>query len=102
MPEARSGVMITTLVDNDLVRVQKITLKPGARTGHHGEGMPYVMIACNHGRTVRLDKEGKFLELMYLEPGQQWERAADFEHDVINVSDEDVHMLKMAMKQPKT
>ncbi|MBI1775846.1 MAG: hypothetical protein HYR63_10915 [Proteobacteria bacterium] len=99
MVESRSGVMITKLFENDSVRVEKIALKAGARTGFHGDGIPYTMIACTPGRTVRFDEQGKFLELLYLEPGLQWRRSASFAHDVMNVSDGDVFMLKVFDKR---
>lgn len=98
MPNARAEVMITTIMENEAVKVEKVTLKPGTRTEFHAEGIAYTMIACSHGRTARLDKSGKFLELLYLEPGLQIQRKADFGHDVINVSESDVVMLKVYQK----
>lgn len=95
MPNARAGVMITTIMENEAVKVEKVILKPGTRTGFHAEGVAYTMVACSQGRTIRLDKDGKFLELLYLEPGLHIQRKADFAHDVINVSESDVVMLKI-------
>ncbi|MBL8702136.1 MAG: hypothetical protein JNK67_27375 [Alphaproteobacteria bacterium] len=79
------------------LRCERITLKPGERTGYHAHfrGMPYKLIACTKVRSVRLDKDGKFIEILRMEPGETLDRPAGFAHDLVNAADHDVVMMKV-------
>lgn len=84
------------------LRCERITLKPGERTGYHAHfrGLPYKLIACTKVRSVRLDKDGKFIEILRMEPGDTLDRPAGFAHDLVNAADHDVVMLKIPDHPP--
>ncbi len=86
------------------IRVERITLRPGERTGYHlhHRSWPYKLVACTPVRSVRLDKDGKFIELLRLQPGETIDRPEGFAHDLVNVADHEVVMMKIYDPRPKS
>jgi len=102
MPSKKKPLVETLPFKSD-IRVERITLKPGERTGyhHHHRSWPYKLVACTRVRSVRLDKDGKYIELLRLEPGQTVDRPQGFAHDLVNAADHDVVMLKIYDPPPR-
>jgi len=86
----------TVQVDNDRVRVTEWRFAPGAATGRHRHEYDYVIVPMATGRfrivTVQGDSTAE------LTAGQAYFRLAGAEHDVVNVSADELAFVEIEVK----
>jgi quercetin dioxygenase-like cupin family protein len=73
----------TVQVENDITRVTRWDLEPGATTGAHRHGFDYVVVPLTPGRMAITGEDGA-QTLVDLQPGSSYYRPAGVRHEVGN------------------
>ena len=79
-------------VDDDEVIVTAWSFQPGAETGHHVHGHPYVVVPLTDGILRIGDRD------VQLRAGQSYARPAGVAHNVLNRSENDVRFVEIEIK----
>ena len=75
----------TVQIDDALVRVTEWRFAPGAATGRHVHGMPYVVVPLTTGTLAIVGVDGA-VTTAELVAGRSYARGAGVEHDVRNAN----------------
>ncbi len=78
------SAVATVQLDNGTVRVTEWRFAPGAATGHHRHGYPYVVVPMTSGTLTITGPDG--VSTAELRAGQSYARPAGVEHDVRNAN----------------
>ena len=82
--------------DGDL-RITRWDFVPGAATGWHEHGWPYVVVMLTPG-TLRIH-DGEHVHDTVLVAGQTYRRPAGIRHDVLNGSDHPIAFVEIELKR---
>ncbi|MHB2169719.1 cupin domain-containing protein [Alsobacter sp. R-9] len=86
----------TVQVDDAAVRITRWDFAPGAVTGWHRHGWPYMVVMLVAG-TLRVHDGSKVTEVA-LEAGQSYRRPPGVEHDVMNGSPHPIAFIEIEVK----
>jgi beta-alanine degradation protein BauB len=89
----------TVQQDDDVVRITRWDFEPGAVTGWHRHGWPYLVVMLTDA-TVRIHDGAKETEVP-LAAGQSYRRPAGVEHDVMNGSPHPIAFVEIEIKRPE-
>jgi quercetin dioxygenase-like cupin family protein len=92
----RPNAQPTVQIDNDTVKVTEWCFPPGAQTGWHRHGMPYVVVPQTTGPLLLETKEGNVTA--ELTTGVAYFRPIGIEHNVINPSDTEFVFVEVEIK----
>jgi quercetin dioxygenase-like cupin family protein len=87
----------TVLVDDDRVRVTRFVFSPGAETGWHVHGYPYVITAVTDC-PMRIEEPGGGVREVTVEAGSAYAREAGVEHNVINAGAREMIFMEIELK----
>lgn len=93
MPQAKA----TLLIDDERVLVTRYDFAPGAETGHHVHGLPYVIVPLTDGQMHITSDDGQMTETS-LQAGVPYSRPAGVSHNVINGGDRPLSFLEIEIK----
>jgi beta-alanine degradation protein BauB len=93
-----SAVPIVQRDDAD-VRITRWDFAPGAATGQHRHGWPYVVVMLTDA-TMRVD-DGAAVTETRLSAGQAYHRPAGVEHNVMNGGDAPMAFIEIEIKRPE-
>ncbi len=88
----------TVQVDNDDVTITRWDFAPGAVTGWHTHGHPYIIVMLTDLK-MRLHDGAKVTEVEF-KAGEAYNRPAGVTHDVMNGSDRPMAFLEIEVKRP--
>lgn len=88
----------TVQLDDEAVRITRWDFPPGAATGWHSHGWPYLVVMITPG-ILRLHDGERIVEVE-LAHGQSYRRPAGIEHDVQNGSDHPIAFVEIELKRP--
>ncbi|WP_375457225.1 cupin domain-containing protein [uncultured Methylobacterium sp.] len=88
----------TVQQDDARLRITRWDFAPGAVTGWHEHGWPYVVVMLVAG-TLRVH-DGDRVSETALAAGQAYSRPAGIRHDVMNGSAHPIAFVEIEMKQP--
>jgi beta-alanine degradation protein BauB len=88
----------TVQVDDAAVRITRWDFAPGAATGWHEHGWPYVVVMLVAG-TLKVHDGAKVTDTA-LAAGQSYRRPAGIRHDVMNGSDHPIAFIEIEVKDP--
>ncbi len=80
------------------VRISRWDFEPGAATGWHEHGYPYVVVMLIAG-TLRIHDGSNIVEVP-LAQGQAYSRPAGVKHDVMNGSPHPIAFIETELKRP--
>jgi beta-alanine degradation protein BauB len=80
------------------VRITRWDFEPGAVTGQHTHGWPYVIVLLTDA-VMRVD-DGAQVSETRLTMGQAYHRPAGVEHDVMNAADAPMAFVEIEIKRP--
>jgi quercetin dioxygenase-like cupin family protein len=83
--------------DDDAVRITRWDFQPGAATGWHRHGWPYVVVMLA-GATLRITDGGHEIEARFA-AGDSYTRAAGVEHDVMNAGPAAMAFIEIELKR---
>ena len=86
-----------TLLDDDLTRITRWRIPPGAQTGWHRHEWDYVTIQQSSGTLVLENADEDVRRIDYVE-GQARSYAAPVEHNATNISDVVVRVIEIEYK----
>ena len=81
------------------VRITRWDFAPGAATGQHRHGWPYVVVMLTDA-IMRVD-DGVGVTEARLSAGQAYHRPAGVEHDVMNGADVPMAFIEIEFKRPE-
>jgi len=81
------------------VRITRWDFPPGAVTGQHTHGLPYVIVMLTDA-VMRVDNAAEVTETR-LVAGQAYHRPAGVEHDVMNGGDAPMAFVEIEFKRPE-
>ena len=84
--------------DDADVRITRWDFEPGAVTGQHTHGWPYLVVMLTDS-VMRVD-DGKAVTETRLAAGQAYNRPAGVEHDVMNGADVPMAFVEIEIKRP--
>lgn len=91
---------VPTLQQDDAdVRITRWDFPPGAVTGQHTHGWPYVIVMLTDG-IMRVDVAGTVTETRLI-AGQAYHRPAGIEHDVMNGGSALMAFVEVEIKRPE-
>jgi beta-alanine degradation protein BauB len=85
--------------DDADVRITCWDFAPGAATGQHRHGWPYVVVMLTDA-IMRVD-DGAGVTETHLSAGQAYHRPAGVEHDVMNGADVPMAFIEIEFKRPE-
>ena len=88
----------TVQQDDDDVRITRWDFPPGAVTGQHTHGWPYVVVMLTDG-VMRVD-DGATVTEIRRPAGAAYHRPAGIEHDVMNGADVPMAFVEIEFKRP--
>lgn len=88
----------TVQQDDAEVRITRWDFPPGAVTGQHTHGWPYVVVMLTDA-LMRVDTGTEVIE-NHLRAGQAYHRPAGIEHDVMNGGEQAMAFVEVEFKQP--
>src|ERR1700712_4303136 len=83
--------------DDDAVRITRWDFQPGAATGWHRHGWPYVVVMLADA-TLRITDGGHEIEARF-GAGDSYTRAAGVEHDVMNAGPAAMAFIEIELKR---
>ena len=83
-------------IDNERVCIKEWRFKPGQETGWHPHEYDIVVLPRTAGRLLLVTREGE--SYRDIAAGSCYTRSAGTEHNVTNVSDDDVVILEVELK----
>ena len=86
----------TSKVDTERVRVTEWRLPPRDETGHHVHAYDYVVVPLTGGELTVEDVSGNTSRLV-TEPGDAYARTKGVEHNVRNLSDQEVRFTEIEL-----
>jgi quercetin dioxygenase-like cupin family protein len=86
--------------DDGDVRITRWDFEPGAVTGQHRHGWPYVVTMLTDA-VLRVDTGVRVTETRF-RAGQAYHRPAGVEHDVMNGGDRPMTFIEVEIKRPGT
>jgi quercetin dioxygenase-like cupin family protein len=89
----------TVQQDDEEVRITRWDFPPGAVTGQHIHGWPYVIVMLTDA-IMRVDN-GSSVTDVPLKAGQAYHRPAGVEHDVMNGGDQPMAFVEVEIKRPE-
>ena len=89
----------TVQQDDADVRITRWDFEPGAVTGQHTHGWPYVVVMLTDG-VISVDNGSSVTETR-LGAGQAYHRPAGIEHDVMNGGDAPMAFVEIELKRPQ-
>ncbi len=89
----------TVQQDDDNVRITRWDFSPGAVTGQHTHGWPYVVVMLTDG-LMRVDNGSGVTEFKRT-AGEAYNRPSGIEHDVMNGGDVPMAFVEIEFKRPK-
>jgi mannose-6-phosphate isomerase-like protein (cupin superfamily) len=89
----------TVQQDDDVVRITRWDFEPGAVTGWHRHGWPYLVVMLTDA-TMRIDDGANETDVP-LKAGQSYRRPAGVEHDVMNGSPHPIAFVEIEIKRPE-
>ena len=89
----------TVQQDDDVVRITRWDFEPGAVTGWHRHGWPYLVVMLTDA-TMRI-RDGATETEVSLVAGQSYRRPAGVEHDVMNGSAHPMAFVEIEIKRPE-
>jgi quercetin dioxygenase-like cupin family protein len=89
----------TTQRDDADVRITRWDFEPGAVTGQHTHGWPYVVVMLTDA-VIHVD-DGTGMTETHLSAGQAYHRPAGVEHDVMNGADRPLAFVEIEFKRPQ-
>lgn len=92
----RPAAIPTVQIDNDHVIVTEWRFPPGAETGHHRHGLPYVVVPMTTGNLAIEHADGQTISPLVT--GRSYARPAGVEHNVINANDYEFVFIEVEMK----
>ena len=96
MPEVPA--LASVMVDNEDVRVTEWRFAPGTATGHHRHEFKYVVVPMTTGTLVIRSAAGDVDNSIVA--GSPYYREAGAEHNVVNMSDQEIVFIEIEMKAP--
>jgi quercetin dioxygenase-like cupin family protein len=87
----------TVQQDDAAVRITRWDFEPGAVTGWHKHGWPYIVVMLSEAR-LRLHDGGKETEAQFT-AGQSYTRPAGVEHDVMNAGSTPMAFIEIELKR---
>lgn len=87
----------TVQQDDAEVRITRWDFEPGAVTGQHTHGLPYVVVMLTDA-VMRVDNGSAITETK-LPAGAAYHRPAGIEHDVMNGSDQPMAFVEVEFKR---
>jgi beta-alanine degradation protein BauB len=90
----------TVQQDDPEVKITRWDFPPGAVTGQHTHGWPYVVVMLTDA-LMRVDN-GTAISEVRLNAGQAYHRPAGVEHDVMNGGDVPMAFVEVEFKRPDT
>ena len=84
--------------DDTEVRITRWDFPPGAVTGQHTHGWPYVVVMLTDA-TIRVD-DGSTVTETKMSAGHAYHRPAGIEHDVMNGADVPMAFVEIEFKRP--
>ncbi len=91
--------MPTVQRDDADVRITRWDFPPGAVTGQHAHGWPYVVVMLTSA-TIRVDNGSAVTETKF-SAGEAYHRSAGIEHDVMNGGDMPMAFVEIEFKRPE-
>lgn len=88
----------TVQQDDEAVRITRWDFPPGAVTGWHEHGWPYVIVMVTPG--ILRVHDGAAVTETTLAQGQAYRRPAGIRHDVMNGSDHPIAFVEIELKRP--
>lgn len=88
----------TVRLDDDAVRITQWDFEPGAATGWHEHGWPYVIVMLTDA--VLRVHDGDAVSDTRLEAGASYRRPSGIRHDVMNGSDHPIAFVEIEIKRP--
>lgn len=85
--------------DDDLLRITRYDFEPGAVTGWHTHGWPYLVVLLTAG-TLRVHDGTHVTDHAYA-AGHSYLRPAGVQHDVMNASPHPLAFVEIEMKRPE-
>lgn len=85
--------------DDAEVRITRWDFPPGAATGQHTHGWPYVVVMLTDA-TIHVD-DGSTVTETRMSAGQAYHRPAGVEHDVMNGADVRMSFVEIEFKRPQ-
>lgn len=85
--------------DDADVRITRWDFLPGAVTGQHTHGWPYVVVMLTDA-IIHVD-DGTGVTETHLPAGQAYHRPAGVEHDVMNGADQPMAFVEIEFKRPQ-
>jgi beta-alanine degradation protein BauB len=89
----------TVQQDDEAVRITRWDFAPGAVTGWHRHGWPYVVVMLTDA-VMRVHDGAKETEVR-LVAGQSYRRPPGIEHDVMNGSPHPIAFVEVEIKRPE-
>lgn len=89
----------TVQQDDSNLRITRWDFAPGAATGWHEHGWPYVVVMLVAG-TLRIHDGERVSDTALIE-GQAYSRPAGIRHDVMNGSDHPIAFVEIELKRPE-
>lgn len=87
----------TVQQDDADVKITRWDFAPGAATGQHTHGWPYVVVMLTDA-VLRVDNGAAITEARYA-AGHAYHRAAGVEHDVMNGGDKPMAFVEIEIKR---
>ena len=92
----RPAAVATVLVEDGRTRVTRWDFAPGASTGWHRHGVPYVVVPLTECRFLLLEPGGAERRAT-MAPGAAYGRPEGVEHEVINGGDAPMSFVEMEL-----
>ena len=89
----------TVQQEDDAVRITRWDFEPGAATGWHRHGWPYIVVLLTDA-VMRVHDGTKESEVRLL-AGQSYRRPTGVEHDVMNGSPHPIAFFEIEIKRPE-
>ena len=90
----------TVQQDDETARITRWDFAPGAATGWHTHGWPYVVVLITDAVMKIEGKDGAVSEVR-LKAGDSYRRPAGVEHDVMNGSPHPIAFVEIEIKRPE-
>ena len=101
MPFKCNEPAVATVQQEDAaVRITRWDFAPGAATGWHTHGWPYLVVLLTDA-LLRIEAAGGAVTEMRWSAGQCYRRPAGVEHDVMNGSDHPIAFIEIEIKRPE-
>jgi len=88
----------TVQQDDETARITRWDFAPGAATGWHTHGWPYLVVLLTDA-LLKVEAGGAITEVP-LKAGQSYRRPAGIEHDVMNGSPHPMAFVEIEIKRP--